>query len=220
MHEVERGLDLVAGLGIPSAGDDLVLRPREEDRRMMRELVRAYRRDERPVILAHPGCSQPTRTYPPELYARAANAIRSEFGAQFIWTGSATEAGVVAGIQRELGDPGLNLAGQTDLSQLAALLEASDLALTNNTGPMHVAAAVKTPVAVFFALTNPPEEWHPWRVPHCLLNHDVPCRICYKRVCPHGHECLREVTTAEILQAVNDLLATSRERCDRLAEVA
>jgi ADP-heptose:LPS heptosyltransferase len=210
MHEVERGLDLVGGLGVPPAADDLVLRPREEDRLMMRELVRHYRRGGRPVIVAHPGCTQIARTYPPDLFAEAANAIRAETGAQFIWTGADHESDLVARIQRDLDEPGLNLAGQTDLSQLAALIAACDLALTNNTGPMHVAAAVKTPVAVFFALTNPPEQWRPWKVPHRLLYRAVPCQICYQRICPYGHECLRDVTIPEIVGAVVELLEEAR----------
>lgn len=218
MHEVERGLDLVGGLGIPRAEDDLVLRPREEDRSMMRELIRHYRRCDRPIIVAHPGCTQVTRTYPPDLFASAANEIHRATGAQFIWTGSAREHATIARIQRDLDEPGLNLAGQTNLSQLAALIEASDLAITNNTGPMHVAAAVKTPVVVFFALTNPPEQWRPWKVPHRLLYRSVACQICYQRVCPFGHECLRDLTTDEIVAAVEDLLVGAREGARKRTE--
>lgn len=214
MHEVERGLDLVGGLGIPPAEDTLVLQPRDADRRVMRAYVRNLRQGSRPVVVLHPGCSCPTRTYPPELYARAAAALEVELGARILWTGSAAESGLVVEIQsaaRTAGAPdgGISLAGHTDLSGLAALIDEADAVVTNNTGPMHVAAAMRTPVAALFALTNPPEEWHPWKTPHRLLNHEVPCRICYRRVCPHGHECLRLVTADEIVVAVRDLLAES-----------
>jgi len=84
---------------------------------------------------------------------------------------------------------------------------AADLTVTNNTGPMHVAAAVKTPVVALFALTNPPAQWGPWRVPHRQLYHEVPCRLCYSRVCPHGQECLRLVTPAMVVAAAEELLA-------------
>src|SRR3712207_7102893 len=76
------------------------------------------------------------------------------------------------------------LAGELPFPTFCALVEAADLTITNNTGPMHVAAAVKTPVIALFALTNPPEQWGPWSVPHRQLFHDVLCRICYQRVCP------------------------------------
>src|SRR5439155_8754809 len=71
----------------------------------------------------------------------------------------------------------LQLAGKLEFAEFCALFEAADLTITNNTGPMHVAAAVKTPVVALFALTNPPEQWHPWLVSHRLLYQDVACRI-------------------------------------------
>jgi len=217
MHEVERGLDLVGGLGIPPAEDSLVLRPRDADRRAMSARVASLRRGDRPVLVIHPGCSCPTRTYPPELFARAAAALEIELGARILWTGSAAESSLIVEIQsaaRSVGAPhgGISLAGQTDLSRLAALVRVANAVVTNNTGPMHVAAAMGTPVAALFALTNPPEEWRPWKVPHRLLNHEVPCRICYKRICPHGHECLRLVTADEVVAAVRDLLAEAPAR--------
>src|SRR6266566_1139557 len=89
---------------------------------------------------------------------------------------------------------------------LCALIETVDLVITNNTGPMHIAAAVKTAVAALFALTNPPEQWGPWQVPQRLLNVDVPCRICYSRVCPYQHECLRLVTPQMVVDAARELL--------------
>jgi ADP-heptose:LPS heptosyltransferase len=92
-----------------------------------------------------------------------------------------------------------------------ALIEAADLTVTNNTGPMHVSAALKTPVVALFALTNPPEQWGPWRVPHRQLFHDVPCRLCYSRICPYQHECLTLVSPDMVAQAAGDLLSEKVE---------
>ena len=93
--------------------------------------------------------------------------------------------------------------------QFCALLEAADLVITNNTGPMHVAAAVGTPVVALFALTNPPEQWGPWRVPHRLLWREVPCRLCYSRICPTTHDCLVGVPPPRVVEAALALLAES-----------
>lgn len=217
LHEVERGLDLVGGLGVPPADDGLVLRPREADREAMRALVRSIREGDRPVVAIHPGCSCPARTYPPELFARLADVLYVELGARVIWTGTASERELIERIQGQLRHPGRSVAGQTDLSRLAALLAAADVAITSNTGPMHVAAAVKTPVAALFALTNPPDEWRPWGVPYRLLNQPVPCATCYQRVCPYHQECLRGVPTSRIVEAVAELIGAGRpgreERC-------
>ena len=71
---------------------------------------------------------------------------------------------------------------------------------------MHIAAATQTPVVALFALTNPPEQWGPWHVAHRQLYHEVACRLCYSRVCPYGHECLRLVTPTQVLDAAQSLL--------------
>ena len=70
-----------------------------------------------------------------------------------------------------------------------------------------MAAALGTPVVALFALTNPPEQWGPWKVPQRMLWHEVPCRLCYSRVCPTTHDCLREVQPRQVVEAVVELLS-------------
>ncbi len=212
MHEVERGLDLVGGLDVPPAGDDLILRPMDDDRQLMREFAKTLRGDGRPIIALHVGSTCPSRTYPADRFVEVARALRSALGAELIWTGSRSERELIDRIQRQLTDPGVNVAGHTSLSQLAALLAECDVAITGNTGPMHVAAAVKTPVVALFALTNPPHEWRPWGVPYRLLNRDVPCAICYTRECPNDQRCLRQVPISEVTEAAAELIGTARAR--------
>jgi ADP-heptose:LPS heptosyltransferase len=220
LHEVERGLDLVGGLGIPCADVDLVLRPSDEDLTWATSIVESERRGREPVVLIHPGCSCPSRTYPPEKFLDAARALSRELSARLIWTGAADEIQLVDDIRAELPEPGLNLAGATNLARLSAIIAAGDVAITNNTGPMHLAAAVGTPVVALFALTNPPEEWHPWKVRHRLLNQPVPCARCYKRVCPFGHECLRGVSARDVTNAVRELLCDGERRDGRVVAAA
>ena len=75
--------------------------------------------------------------------------------------------------------------------------------------PVHIAAAVGTPVADVYALTNP--QHTPWAVPHRVLFHDVPCKYCYKSICPTGrHECLRGVSPAAVVVAARELLDAGR----------
>jgi hypothetical protein len=97
-------------------------------------------------------------------------------------------------------------AGKLPFPEFCALIEAADLTITNNTGPMHISAALKTPVVALFALTNPPEQWGPWHVAHRQLYHDVSCRICYSRICPYGHECLRLVSPEMVVSAAGELI--------------
>jgi ADP-heptose:LPS heptosyltransferase len=151
---------------------------------------------------------------PWELYAELAGLLVRRLDATVILTGTADERELVERIHGRV-DPAARTAvhcyaGLLPFPQFCALIAEADLAITNNTGPMHVAAALKTPVIALFALTNPPEQWGPWRVPHRQLYHDVPCRICYSRVCPRGHECLRLVTPDAVAAAAEELLADVR----------
>ncbi len=220
VHEVERNLGLVAAVGLATDDEDLVLRVPDGARARVAAggwweaadgpgQPPAAGRD--PLVVVHPGCSMPARTYPWEQFAAAIDALVGRLGARVVVTGDAGERALVERIVARLGpaarDRTRPCAGELPFPGFCALIEGADLVVTNNTGPMHVAAAVKTPVVALFALTNPPEQWGPWRVGHRLLNHDVPCRICYSRVCPYSHDCLRLVTPGQVAAAAADLLA-------------
>ena len=211
MHEVERGLDLVGALGLTTTERDLVLAvPQEARSRIDTLLATCNSVGNRPLVVVHPGCSMPARTYPWEMYAVVVDLLVDRLGAVVALTGSNDERTLVerilSRVQAATRQHTLNFAGTLTFPDLCALIEAADLAITNNTGPMHIAAAVKTPVIALFALTNPPEQWGPWRVPHKQLYHDVSCRICYHRICPYGHECLTLVSPAMVVDAAAELL--------------
>jgi len=152
----------------------------------------------------------PARTYPWEMYVEVVDLLVEQLGATVFLTGAEDEQELVERILSHVQEGNRravhSLAGVLSFPALCALIEAADLVITNNTGPMHISAAVKTPVVALFALTNPPEQWGPWHVPHRLLNVDVPCRICYSRVCPYQHECLRLVSPSMVVDAASGLL--------------
>lgn len=207
IHEAERALELVGAVGLAASADQLVLRVPDAARAAVAPRIAPLRRPGAPLVVVHPGCTMPARTYPWEQFAAAADLLAAELGAAVVFTGAPDEAPLVEQIRGRMGQAAHSLAGELDIAGLAALIAAADLVVTNNTGPMHMAAAVGTPVVALFALTNPPEQWGPWRVPHRRLSHEVPCRICYSRVCPTDHACLREVSPAMVLSAARELLA-------------
>jgi ADP-heptose:LPS heptosyltransferase len=131
---------------------------------------------------------------------------------QVVFTGGPEEVELVEGIRAAMEVPSKSLAGQLDLGELAALLELAPLLIANNTGPVHIAAAVGTAVVDLYALTNP--QHTPWMVPHRVLNHDVPCEYCYRSICPEQHHgCLRLVSPEQVVEAVWAVLAeTGRSR--------
>ena len=207
MHEVERGLDLVAAVGMRTSDDRLVLHVPDGAHEEITDLVTG----QRPLVVVHPGCSMPARTYPWEQYVEVIDSLVRDLGARVVITGADDERALVGTILAHL-TPRTRAqvtaaAGSLAFPAFCALIAAANVVVTNNTGPMHMAAALATPVVALFALTNPPEQWGPWRVPHRMLWHDVPCRLCYSRVCPTTHACLREVRPRQVVEAVVDLLS-------------
>jgi lipopolysaccharide heptosyltransferase II len=200
-HEVRRQLDLVASIGARPDDERLQLRVPSEASAAALEHLAAHGLDSTgPWLVIHPGASAASRRYPPEAFAAAARILHFEHDYQLIFTGSAAERPLIDSIIEMAGVPAVCLAGKTNLAELAALISHAPLLISNNTGPVHLAAAVGTPVVDLYALTN--MQHAPWQVPHALLFHDVPCKNCYKSVCPEEHHnCLRLVPPDAVVAA-------------------
>lgn len=209
-HEVRRQLDLVASIGSKTANERLSLQVPIPTLAAVREnLERIGLTENKPWAVLHPGATAASRRYPAENFASVAETLISKHGFQIIFTGSKTEFELVESIQDCVNTDTFCLAGQLGIGDLAALLSIAPLLITNNTGPAHIAAAVGTPVVVLYALTNP--QHTPWQVPHRALFHDVPCKFCYKSICPmEHHNCLRLVHPADVVEAALELLATQK----------
>ncbi len=210
-HEVRRQLDLVATVGCRTDDEHLSMRVAAAASHRVGTLLDDLGVDRsRPWLVLHCGASAASRRYPPEQFARVARLLTRRMGYAIVFTGSASERPLVEQIRALMRAPSHSLAGRLNLEELAALLASAPLLLANNTGPVHIAAAVGTPVVDLYALTNP--QHTPWAVPSRVLSHDVPCKNCYKSVCPEGHHaCLRLVTPESIAAAVSELMAETAQ---------
>jgi lipopolysaccharide heptosyltransferase II len=203
-HEVRRQLDLVASLGRTADDERLSLAVPTDARARVDRVLGDLRLDgERPWVAIHPGANAPSRRYPAERFAEIARRLERQ-DVRVVFTGSGDDRGLADGVRAAAG-AGTSLAGALDLAELAGLLTRASAVVTNNTGPAHIAAAVGTPVVDLYAYTNP--QHVPWRVPSRVLYQDVPCRNCFKSICPMGHHaCLRGVPVERVVAAVGELL--------------
>lgn len=222
IHEVEHNLDLVRVIGMDTDERDLVLQVPKSAHRAVNERLTALgimRDANYPLVVVHPGCTMPARTYPWGMYVEVIDLLVEQLGASVVVTGMNDERELVerilAHVKEQHRDSVYPMAGVLPFPEFCALIQSADLTITNNTGPMHISAAVKTPVIALFALTNPPQQWGPWHVPHRQMYHDVPCRICYTRICPYQHECLRLVSPQMVIDAALELLASVRTDLSR-----
>jgi histidinol-phosphate phosphatase family protein len=205
VHEVERALAVVGRLGhqLPPGEDALAVRL--PDGPPAAQL--AGRLPQGPYVVVHPGASVAARTLAPGRWRAVARALAAA-GHRVVVTGSAAEVALTAHVAS--GVPGaVDLGGACSFGELARVLAGADAVTCGNTGPMHLAAAVGTPVAAVFAPTVPAVRWRPWRVPHVLLgDQDVSCRGCRARECPvPGQPCLAPVGPDDVVAAVERLLS-------------
>jgi lipopolysaccharide heptosyltransferase II len=205
-HEVRRQLDLVAAIGCATADERMSFSLRQQDLEWARREVSALGiAQEQPWVLMHPGATAASRRYPPEHWAAAARRIVGELELPIVFSGDAGETELIEHIRAQCGLPTHSLAGRATLGQLGALIRLASVMVVNNTGPAHMAAAIGTPLVDLYAQTN--LQHTPWRVVSRVLYHEVPCRNCYKSVCPEGHhDCLAKVEPGRVVAAVRELL--------------
>ena len=209
-HEVQRQLDLVASVGLRTADAGLRFELLAADvARMRQRLAEAGLAPGRPFVLLHPGASAPSRRYPPQAFAEAATRLcedASDGGLTLLACAGPGEERLLLALAEAMPQPPLLLAGPMSLGELAALIADARVLVANNSGPVHLAAALGTPVVTLYALTNP--QHTPWRVPARVLSREVPCRDCLQSICPEGHQrCLTGVRPEEVAQAARELLA-------------
>ncbi len=209
-HEVQRQLDLVAALGLHTPDERLRFTVHESDRcQAALQLQAAGLPAGVPYVVPHPGATAASRRWPAAHFGQAAAPLAARGMAVVFAGGAADTARAAEALQqcRALQPQGLavSLAGRQSLGELAALIEAAEVLVANNSAAAHLAAALGTPVVDLYALTNP--QHTPWRVASQVLSHDVPCRWCLKSVCPEGHHaCLRGVAPKRATDAALELM--------------
>ena len=146
------------------------------------------------------------RVWPPERFAKAINRLLKERKAEVILFGTPAEAGVSAAIRAGLDQPALDLTGATQIAELPALLSRCTAFLGNDSGAMHVAAAVGLPVVAVFGPTDP--EGTAPLTPRCTIVQERPyCSPCFLRRCPTDHRCMTAIAPQRVSEGIVKALA-------------
>lgn len=212
-HEVEYNLDLVRSIGADTNDRHISIKISQQDNQSITELLQRYGIKEKDLIIAfHPYASNPAKCWPENNFAVICDRIYSQFNAKVIIVGGKQEQKLVLELISLTKSTPINLAGQLTLKQLACLFQRSVLFISNDSGPVHIAAAMDTPCLVIFSRNIPgvgPKRWGPWGNGHTILHKDPGCNPCLDRNCPFDFKCLTLITSEEVLQAVEQRLARS-----------
>ena len=172
------------------------------------------------IVVLHVGGKRPANRWFEDRYAAVADWIQRQPGMRAVLTGVPSEMGRIERVRLHMRSQPVIVCGELNLLQTAALLEQACLYVGNDTGPMHIAAAVGTPAVAIFSARDFPQHWYPLGGGHVVLRRDVPCSPCFKHECDRGLTCLDLIQVDDVLQAVRLQLPpgqpgppTEDERC-------
>ncbi|HEX9078194.1 MAG TPA: lipopolysaccharide heptosyltransferase II [Desulfuromonadaceae bacterium] len=201
-HEVRYYLDLLAHFGISgrAATPHLVTTPDEGHRAAALLAARGIGADSF-VLGINPGATfGSAKRWYPERFARVAQRLAAEWQARVVIFGGPGETAIAAEIERNLAGACLNLAGTTSVRDLMALIRRCDFFVTNDSGPMHIAAAFGVPLVAIFGSTD-----HTGTAPcgdrAVVVRKEIACAPCKLRECPSDHRCMAAVTADDVADA-------------------
>lgn len=157
-------------------------------------------------VAVNPGAAYGSaKRWIPSRFAEVADRLVHEFGVKVVLTGGPGEAEIGRDIEAAMAAPSLNLIGRTSVRQLMAVLSCCRLAVTNDSGPMHVAAAFGVPIVAVFGPTD-----HTTTSPlsdSCrIVRKETDCAPCLLRQCPTDHRCMEAITAQDVLRQARELL--------------
>lgn len=203
-HAVDRYLWVGKLLGLDAAPLEMALPVSAEAEANAERLLAGL--EGRPAAMLAPGAMWETKQWTVEGFAAVANELARR-GFAVVLLGAPGEQARSRAIHA-LAPQALDLCGQTGLADLAALLRRASVVVTNDSGAMHIAAALEKPVASIFGPTNPVHVG-PYGQPESVVRLDLPCSPCnYRRwsQCPHGHACMRDLPAEAVLAKTLELV--------------
>ena len=205
LHHVDYYLRMLSQLGIEDGSGrlSLALTPDEKSRAADQLGSGAW-------VAVNPGASYgAAKRWIPERFAAVADRLAAEFGVRIVLTGGPGETEIGRDIEQAMQSAPLNLIGRTSVRELMATLAHCRLVVTNDSGPMHIAAAFGVPIVAVFGPTD-----HTTTSPRAdscrIVRVPADCAPCMLRECPTDHRCMNGVTAEMVLAAARELWERAR----------
>ncbi len=203
-HAVDRYLDFLCHLGSDVDEKEFLIPVREENRNRVKNLLTINNIDTKDRFVAvNPVAFWATKLWENDKFARLCDRITEDLKAKVILTGDRSD-GMIENIQSLMSHPSVNLGGQTTLRDLAHLYSLSSVVITTDSGPMHIAAAMGTPVVALFGPTDPLRTG-PYGRGHVVIRKEMSCSPCFLKKC-NSRKCMEEITVEEVFQAVKGVI--------------
>ena len=212
-HEATRNLDVLKRAGIPTPTQTTIFSVTAEDKKWTSNFLAAHQIDkERPLIAIHPGSPIPLKRWIPERYAELADWLIARKRAQILFVGVEDEIPIITEIQAGMRAQSVNIAGKTTLIQLASILHTCNVFIGNDSGPMHLAAAVGTQTIGLYG-PGDPTRFGPAGV-QCQTIRRLDCPPCLGTTCRFGKEgCMPKIQVKDVIQVLETAGYLRSENC-------
>lgn len=215
MHQAERNLRLVEGLGFPVDERQMEIQIPDDAKASARALLQWHGlADGDPFIIFHPSATASARSIPTDICPGIAAGL-VELGYSVFLTGASKEADYLESIAERAGERVHSIAGLTSLAEFAALIEQAALMVCGNTLPLHLADALNTPVVALYSGSDLEEQWRPLYTRSRVLRRPTACYPCYRFDCPIGQLCLN-LPVDEVIESARALLGHRNGIAERL----
>jgi lipopolysaccharide heptosyltransferase II len=200
-HQVDILLDIIRPLNIDISDRIPELHLLDQDKERITEILRREGVLNNDLLIAiAPGGYYPSQCWPPERFGETADIIRGRYNAKVVIVGDKDMATIYKEIVSAMKTNPINMVNRLSLGELSALFKRCKIVLCNNSGPLHIAAAVNTPTVSIMGPTVP-WEWWPLGDNHIVIRKDIDCSPCNKGLCK-DHGCMKEITVNEVLDAI------------------
>ncbi|MDY6987984.1 MAG: lipopolysaccharide heptosyltransferase I [Thermodesulfobacteriota bacterium] len=207
-HAIHRYLNLIRHLNVDTS--EIVFEIPYGKKEMLRVQTMLHKggwSHAQPIVAMNPVARWETKLWGAWNFAHLADRLITESGCLVVFTGGRADSEEISKIRSMMKCGYMDLSGRTDLRELAALYERSTCVVSTDTGPMHLAAAIETPVVALFGPTAP---WRtgPFGEGHQAMRSDISCSPCFKRRCD-SVACMRNISVSQVFDSVAAILKRS-----------
>lgn len=201
-HQLERYLELLKHFGVEVREEKTEVRIDGQDEKFADDILPQAEG----IFGINPGSAWATKRWPAEKYAELSDKISKDLGGQIVIFGGHDDIETAAKVEKNMKSKAINLSGKTTLKQLAASVRRCRVFITNDSGPMHIAAAMNIPVVAIFGPTVKQFGFFPYSKNAIVIEKNVPCRPCSPHgpnKCPEKYfDCMNKITVDEVFDAV------------------
>ncbi|MBN2831228.1 MAG: lipopolysaccharide heptosyltransferase II [Candidatus Omnitrophica bacterium] len=209
-HESEYNLDLLKPLNIEVRNKELFMPIKAESEGWAGDFLKSQgiRSDDK-ILIINPSASCPSKVWPASRFSEVADELAQKYNLKVLVVSGSRDLALAENVIKNMTVTAISLAGKISLSRLASILKRASLFISNDSGPVHIASAVGTPVISIFGRQQKglsPKRWGPLGIKDRVLHKDVGCIECLAHNCKKEFACLKAITVDDVVSCADAIL--------------